>query len=135
MHTHHLLTVFVKAVRITGTRRFGSPPSVAGSDRHNRDDHRTGSGAVIEPLRDDPRDFSAVSPSPSLDRLARLVADLMKIIEMVRAKGASLKILATGMETDNATGKLMIGVMAAVAEFRESDQDRMSARGDREDRY
>ncbi|TRO95362.1 recombinase family protein [Glycocaulis profundi] len=52
-----------------------------------------------------------------LDRLARSVADLMKIIETIRHRGASLKILAIGMETETATGKLMMGVMASVAEF------------------
>ena len=52
-----------------------------------------------------------------LDRLARSVADLMKIIELIKAKNASLKILALGMKTDTATGKLMLGVLGSVAEF------------------
>lgn len=52
-----------------------------------------------------------------LDRLARSVADLMKIIETIKSKKASLKILVLGMDTDTATGKLMLGVLGSVAEF------------------
>lgn len=52
-----------------------------------------------------------------LDRLARSMADLMKIIEAIKAAGASLRVLAIGLDTGNATGKLMLNVLGSVAEF------------------
>jgi DNA invertase Pin-like site-specific DNA recombinase len=52
-----------------------------------------------------------------LDRLARSVSDLMKIIERVKLKGASLKVLAMNLDTETATGKLMLSILGSVAEF------------------
>jgi DNA invertase Pin-like site-specific DNA recombinase len=52
-----------------------------------------------------------------LDRLARSMADLMKIIEAIKAAGASLRVLAMGLDTSTATGKLMLNVLGSVAEF------------------
>ena len=51
-----------------------------------------------------------------LDRLARSVADLVKIIELVKSKGASLKVLAMNLDTETATGKLMLSILGSVAE-------------------
>ena len=42
-----------------------------------------------------------------LDRLARSMADLMKVIEAIKAAGASLRVLAMGLDTSTATGKLI----------------------------
>jgi DNA invertase Pin-like site-specific DNA recombinase len=52
-----------------------------------------------------------------LDRLARSIRDLMEIVERVRSKGASLRILAMDLDTSSATGKLMLGILGSVAEF------------------
>lgn len=52
-----------------------------------------------------------------LDRLARSIGDMMEIVETVRAKGASLRILAMDLDTSSATGKLMLGILGSVAEF------------------
>jgi len=52
-----------------------------------------------------------------LDRLARSVADLMKIIERIKSRNASLRILAMNLDTESATGKLMISVLMSVAAF------------------
>jgi len=52
-----------------------------------------------------------------LDRLARSIRDLMDIVDKVRAKQASLRILAMDLDTSNATGKLMLGILGSVAEF------------------
>lgn len=52
-----------------------------------------------------------------LDRLARSMVDLMKIIEAIKVAGASLRVLAMGLDTSNATGKLMLYVLGSVAEF------------------
>ncbi|WP_455171630.1 recombinase family protein [Azospirillum largimobile] len=52
-----------------------------------------------------------------LDRLARSVAHLLTILDALRAKGASLRILNMGIDTSTPTGKLMLTVLGSVAEF------------------
>lgn len=52
-----------------------------------------------------------------LDRLARSVAHLLEILDTITAKGASLRILAMGIDTATPTGKLMLTVLGGVAEF------------------
>ncbi len=52
-----------------------------------------------------------------LDRLARSIRNLMEIVETVKAKGATLRILAMDLDTSSATGKLMLGILGSVAEF------------------
>ena len=52
-----------------------------------------------------------------LDRLARSVAHLLEILDRLTAKGASLRILAMGIDTATPTGKLMLTVLGGVAEF------------------
>lgn len=68
--------------------------------------------AALDYLRDD--DVLVVT---KLDRLARSVSDLMKVIERVKERHASLRILSMNMDTDTATGKLMISLLASVAAF------------------
>lgn len=51
------------------------------------------------------------------DRLARSVQHLLAIKERLDKKGVSLKVLSMGLDTGNATGKLMLSVLASVAEF------------------
>lgn len=52
-----------------------------------------------------------------LDRLARSIADLWALIGRIEAKGASLRILGMGLDSGTATGKLMLSVVGAVAQF------------------
>lgn len=52
-----------------------------------------------------------------LDRLCRSVKDAMEILETLDDRGASLRILDMGLDTSNATGKLIISVMSSIAEF------------------
>lgn len=52
-----------------------------------------------------------------IDRLARSLDHLMKIIKILEDKNVQLKILDFGLDTKTATGKMMLGVMGAVAEF------------------
>ena len=52
-----------------------------------------------------------------LDRLARSVRDLLEIVDRIAAKGAALRVLAMGLDTAGATGRLMLQVLGAVAEF------------------
>ena len=55
-----------------------------------------------------------------LDRLARSVRHLGEVLETLEAKGAGLVILSMGgqqIDTTTATGKMMLNVMASVAQF------------------
>lgn len=52
-----------------------------------------------------------------LDRLARSVVHLGKIIEALEAKGVALRIVNLGVDTSTPTGKLMLNVLAGVAQF------------------
>jgi DNA invertase Pin-like site-specific DNA recombinase len=55
-----------------------------------------------------------------LDRLARSVRDLLDIVDQMEAKRAGLRILAMNLDTTTPTGKLMLQVLGAVAEFERS---------------
>jgi len=52
-----------------------------------------------------------------LDRLARSVAHMGEIVRGLETKGAGLRILAMGIDTTTATGKLMLNVLTSVAQF------------------
>ncbi|MFB0488383.1 DNA invertase Pin-like site-specific DNA recombinase [Methylobacterium sp. OAE515] len=52
-----------------------------------------------------------------LDRLARSVSHLGRIIEVLEAKRVALRIVNLGVDTSTPTGKLMLNVMAGVAQF------------------
>ena len=53
-----------------------------------------------------------------LDRLARSVGDLHRIIEKLTAKGVAFRCInQSGVDTDTSTGRLMISVLSAVASF------------------
>ena len=52
-----------------------------------------------------------------LDRLARSVVHLGAILEALDTKGANLRIEAMDVDTETATGKLMLNVMVSVAQF------------------
>jgi DNA invertase Pin-like site-specific DNA recombinase len=55
-----------------------------------------------------------------LDRLARSVWDLLDIVQRIEGKKAGLRILAMNLDTTTPTGKLMLQVLGAVAEFERS---------------
>jgi DNA invertase Pin-like site-specific DNA recombinase len=53
-----------------------------------------------------------------LDRLARSVGDLHQIIEKLSSKGVGFRCLnQSGVDTDSSTGKLMLAILGAVAQF------------------
>ncbi|WP_363350171.1 recombinase family protein [Methylocystis echinoides] len=52
-----------------------------------------------------------------LDRLARSVPDLVKIMGRLEDKGASLRILAMNLDTDTPTGRLLINLVGSIAQF------------------
>lgn len=53
-----------------------------------------------------------------LDRLARSTADLYKIVTELTAKGVAFKVLDdNAIDTSSRTGKLVMGILALIAEF------------------
>lgn len=52
-----------------------------------------------------------------LDRLARSVGDLLTITQAIEAKGGSLRILNLNLDTETATGKLMLNLIGSIAQF------------------
>jgi DNA invertase Pin-like site-specific DNA recombinase len=52
-----------------------------------------------------------------LDRLARSIIHLGKILETLEAKGVALRIVNLGVDTSTPTGRLMLTVLGGVAEF------------------
>lgn len=53
-----------------------------------------------------------------LDRLARSVGDLHRIIEQITASGATFRCLQqSGVDKSSSAGKLMLAILGAVAEF------------------
>jgi len=52
-----------------------------------------------------------------LDRLARSVRDLMAILQTLESKRVGMRILNLGMDTQTPTGKLMLTMLGAVAQF------------------
>ena len=52
-----------------------------------------------------------------LDRLARSVAHLLELVELIERKGASLRILAMNVDTATPTGRLMLTMLGGIAQF------------------
>jgi DNA invertase Pin-like site-specific DNA recombinase len=52
-----------------------------------------------------------------LDRLARSIAHLSEITRALEGKKANLQVLAMGLDTSTATGRLMLNVIGSVAQF------------------
>lgn len=52
-----------------------------------------------------------------LDRLARSVAHLMVLLEVLKERGVALRILNLGLDTATLNGKLMVTILGGVAEF------------------
>lgn len=51
------------------------------------------------------------------ERLARSTLDLLKIVQDLTARGVKVRILSMGLNTDDATGRLILTVLAAVGSF------------------
>lgn len=52
-----------------------------------------------------------------LDRLARSVPDLYRIVAILKEKNVNLQILSLGVDTSTAAGQVMLTMMGAFAEF------------------
>lgn len=55
-----------------------------------------------------------------LDRLARSVSQLWRVVETLQRKRVALRILNLNLDSATPTGKLMIGLLACIAEFERS---------------
>jgi DNA invertase Pin-like site-specific DNA recombinase len=55
-----------------------------------------------------------------LDRLARSVEHLLSVVHQIEEAKASLRILGLGLDTATPTGRLMLTMLGAVAEFERS---------------
>ena len=52
-----------------------------------------------------------------VDRLARSLSDLLRILDRLRAVGASFRSLTEAIDTETPSGRLMMQMLGAVAEF------------------
>jgi DNA invertase Pin-like site-specific DNA recombinase len=52
-----------------------------------------------------------------LDRLARSIPDLVRIIAMLEEKKATLRLLAMNLDTNTPTGRLLLNLVGSVAQF------------------
>jgi DNA invertase Pin-like site-specific DNA recombinase len=65
-----------------------------------------------------------------LDRLARSVSDLHQIVEKLAVKGVAFRCLnQSGVDTDTSTGRLMLAVLGAVAQFENDIRRERQAEG------
>jgi DNA invertase Pin-like site-specific DNA recombinase len=55
-----------------------------------------------------------------INRLARSVRHLCEIVDRLQAKGVALRILNMHLDTNDATGKLMLQIIGSIAEFERS---------------
>lgn len=55
-----------------------------------------------------------------LDRVARSLGDLLRILQHVEKAGATIKSLTEPIDTTTATGRLMLQILGAMAEFERS---------------
>ena len=55
-----------------------------------------------------------------LDRLARSVGDFCSIVDRIKSKGASLRVLAMNLDTATPMSDLMLNILASVAQFERS---------------
>lgn len=83
------------------------------------------SGTTRDPRTELARALAALAPGDvlvamRLDRIARSTLDLLTILREIHDKGAAFACLAQNLETITSTGRLLVHVLAAIAEF-ESD--------------
>ena len=114
---------------IVGYARTSTVEQVAGFEAQERDLHAAGvervfaeqiSSVATRAQLEAALDFiraGDVFVVTKIDRLARSVADLCAIVKRIESKGATLRILAINLDTATPTGKLMLNVLASVAQF------------------
>lgn len=114
---------------IVGYARTSTVEQIAGLEAQERDLRAAGAERIWQ------EQGSSLGPRPQLealldfvrqgdvlittkpDRLARSLADLLQIVRRLEAKGVGLRILSLGADTGTSTGRLILNVLGAVAEF------------------
>ncbi len=117
---------------IVGYARTSTTEQIAGLEAQERDLRQAGADRLFSEQTSSVGERKALETAldfvregdtlvvTRLDRLARSVAHLVEIVERLNAKKVGLRILAMGIDTSTATGKLMLQVVGAVAEFERS---------------
>jgi len=112
-----------------GYARTSTTEQVAGLDAQKRDLESYGCGEIFSEQvssvqrRDElERVLKFVRKGDSLvvaklDRLARSIPDLVKIIERLEEREATLCILDMNLQTDTPTGRLMLNLLGSIAQF------------------
>jgi len=77
----------------------------------------------------DELEFGDVVVVSKLDRLARSTRDMLTILERIKDKGASLRILNINLDTATPTGMLMITMLGAIAEWEKAINHERSKEG------
>jgi len=52
-----------------------------------------------------------------VDRIGRSLAHVVELVGALQARGVGLKVLTGGIDTTNATGRLVLGIFATLSEF------------------
>jgi DNA invertase Pin-like site-specific DNA recombinase len=73
---------------------------------------RPGLGRALEMLREG--DTLVVW---KLDRIGRSLAHVVELVSTLQANGVGLRVLTGGIDTTSATGRLVFGIFATLAEF------------------
>lgn len=94
-------------------------PGISGRETEKRDKFK----AMMDSIK-----VGALLIVTSISRLSRSVEDTIRIVKFLKERGADLVILDTKVDTSTAAGKLIMNMLASLAEF-ESDQtsERVSA--------
>jgi DNA invertase Pin-like site-specific DNA recombinase len=93
------------AARIAPERIYGDTCSGTVADR-------PGLARALDVLR--PGDALVVW---KLDRIGRSLAHVVELVGALQARGVGLKVLTGGIDTTNATGRLVFGIFATLSEF------------------
>jgi DNA invertase Pin-like site-specific DNA recombinase len=114
---------------VVGYARTSTLDQAAGLDAQLRDLRAAGASKIYQeqvssvgnrPQLDAALDFireGDVLAVSKLDRLARSTAHLLQIVETIESKGASLRVLDLNLDTATATGRLMLTLIGAIAQF------------------
>ena len=95
----------IAELRVTGCKKVFKEQVSSVGERHQLD-------AALDFCRED--DVFIVT---KLDRLARSVAHLSEIVTRLEAKGVGLRILNLNLDSATPTGRLMLNLLASVAQF------------------
>jgi DNA invertase Pin-like site-specific DNA recombinase len=90
--------------------------ALSGNQQFSERTSAVGQRKALEEALDFAREGDAIVVT-KLDRLARSVADLVRIVERLTKKGVGLRILAMGVDTATPTGKLVLNVLGAIGQF------------------